>query len=162
MEHNIALRALLEECEFESQQHYRARLGRLFPQFSKPRFSKVPTDKLAPLIVDNGDRWMKFVLTGQPAALADYLENGGEFDAEVRALVVTILRGEIKPDNRSGKNSWEDYLTYIAVEKIMRGKRLGFGKACDVFRTTDKLHSERRTTESRYHRGKKLFEGKKL
>lgn len=106
------------------------------------------------------DSWMKFVLTGQVTALADYIDAGGEIDHEVRHIICNYLRGELKPDNRGGKNHWSDYLVYVAVDTVSQGKQIGFVEACNLVGTTAKLNLDSRGMQRKYHRGKKLFETK--
>jgi hypothetical protein len=61
--------------------------------------------------------WEHYFLTQHPSALANYLELGGEIDADVRIAIITRLR-EGPPKNKGSRDNLRDVDVYMAIEDI--------------------------------------------
>jgi hypothetical protein len=77
------------------------------------------------------DAWERYLMTGDPLALAAFVVAGGEIDNEIRELIVAHLRGEtpIKYANRS--NHWLDYKVFNDINFMrMVDPNLSVSRAC--------------------------------
>jgi hypothetical protein len=77
------------------------------------------------------DAWERYLMTGDPLALAAYVSKGGEIDVKTRELIAAHLRGErpVKYPNRS--NHWLDYTVYVEVKGMRTfDPTLSFRMAC--------------------------------
>jgi hypothetical protein len=80
-------------------------------------------------IIDNA--WERYLMTGDPLALAIYVSVGGEIDIEIRELIAAHLRGEtpVKYANRS--NHWLDYKVFSDINLMRTADRtLSVSGAC--------------------------------
>ena len=77
------------------------------------------------------DAWERYLMTGDPLALAAYVSKGGEIDVKTPELIAAHLRGEtpIKYANRS--NHWLDCKVFSDIN-LMRSfyPNLSVRRAC--------------------------------
>jgi len=105
--------------------------------------------------------WEEYLMTRSPSALAKYLEAGGEVDASVRGILIDILENRQKLNNRGGRNSWRDYVTFTEVNMLEIGlhpetsRSVSRTKACELY--AQKTNQELRTVEKQYDRGRRIY-----
>lgn len=95
------------------------------------------------------DAWNEFAMTGKSSALAKYLSLDGEFDDDVRKMVIKILK-DGPFSQQGGADLWRDYKTYLEIRSIMRQRDCTLRNARDLFR--DQTSQELRTVEKQYQR----------
>jgi len=115
------------------------------------------------------DAWMKFIMNGQPSALAEYLRFGGKVDDQVRDILVELLRDDPR-GNRGGSKPFRDMETYSSVNLILTLDKIALKKSPEGKRGVSKPMSKRqaqvkyaemtgqelRTVEYRYARGRDI------
>lgn len=69
------------------------------------------------------EAWAEFVMDKRPAALARYLQFGGEVDEQVRVALINVLEHDPR-GRRGGSKPFRDWETYLAVEEILFNDRL--------------------------------------
>jgi hypothetical protein len=106
------------------------------------------------------DAWMEFVLSENTSALAEYLSAGGEVDAKVRKILISILMGERRSSGKGNRDNWRDYVTYSEVESNIAFKKMNKTQACKQYARI--THREQRTVEMQYDRGSKFFKSESL
>jgi hypothetical protein len=104
------------------------------------------------------DLWEKWVMSGDPQVLADWIDGGGEIDDQARGSIVGALRDEIKPTNRGGQDIHRDYMTYLEIREIERQRKdENHSAAVCEFIERHGGGMEERTIKERYRRGSKLY-----
>lgn len=112
--------------------------------------------------------WAEFVMSGRPAALAEYLRVGGEIDDAVRQILIDILRNCSVKKTEGRKDRYRDYMTYFHVGqkttprfKVVgtsistTSKGLSKTAACQLY--AEETGQELRAVEKQYERGSKIF-----
>lgn len=71
------------------------------------------------------DAWSNFVYEGDPRALAEYLNLGGEIDESVRNALIYLLKYNTIPSQQRGQNHWRDKSVFTAVSLQISISRIG-------------------------------------
>lgn len=100
------------------------------------------------------DALEEFFVTGQPTALAEYLENEGKLTEGIRRALISILRGERTITTKGGKNAWRDRVTYTTVRYMHTKGKMSKTAACTAY--AKQTNQTVRTVEKQYERGNKF------
>ncbi len=105
------------------------------------------------------DAWNEFAMTGKSSALAKYLSLDGEFDDDVRKMVIKILLDG--PFHRpGGANLWRDYEAYAAINRIRMETVILKGK-CTLQQAQEEFRKKPkkglRTVQLQYRRAEALL-----
>ncbi|MGL1921589.1 MAG: hypothetical protein OCD03_11250 [Hyphomicrobiales bacterium] len=79
------------------------------------------------------DNWQEFLMTGNPKALAEYLDNGGNIDEQIRKILILILLKKPYLDSKGNKNRWRDFSVYCDINQIKSGYNVSTQRACLLY-----------------------------